>query len=342
MTEEAIQITIQASKLKTSENGEEKITSALAVVTLLPDQNNDQPITLGETEIIENCRDPHWNKKFLLSDIVENKPTYFLVKIFNKVCGNDYKELGSGVFDISEILQIQNNTVTKKLKSGGTIDVRVEKVVGMGSLHLKMSGVSLKTFKRGFKNKIKPFYEFSRKEIGPSGPEWKVVHRCEDIGQNSPSPTWQDEQIDLGRLCYNEVDLPLRLSIYHHRSNGKHSIVGEVETSVNALIAASKSSSRLQIISNGIVTGRLSVLTASLSIEEKREVVDETERTSSTLDEGDIYASFSSASTCPVAAVSCTPCQDTSATERYGAGKLAKELSTKSMLFTSSSTINCI
>lgn len=276
-----------------------------------------QPLTLGETEIIKNCLNPRWNKKFYLNYKPGSKPTYFLVKIFNKKCENKFKELASGVFDIDSILQMPDNRVTKKLKNGvGSIDVRVEKVVGVGSLQLKLSGTSLKPVKKGFRSKIRPFYQFSRKDVGPSGPEWNVVYSSEDIGSNSPSPIWEEEHIDLGRLCYNDADLTLRLSILHNRSSGKHSLIGEVETSVNALIAASKSSSRLQISNNGAVTGRLNVLSASLSIAERSNafVGEETVRSSLCLDveEGDIFESLSSVSTCPAADVPSTPCESLS------------------------------
>ena len=42
---------LEQAILKTSENGGDRTTNALAVVTLLPDHNNEQPITLGETEM---------------------------------------------------------------------------------------------------------------------------------------------------------------------------------------------------------------------------------------------------------------------------------------------------
>lgn len=276
---ETVQLSIKASNLPFLEKTGDKIANPFSIVTLLSNHTNTQPVVLGKTEVIEKSRNPHWVKTFFVKYEGGSRPTYFLIKIFHQVDENEYKELGSGVFEIGEILRLTNNTLTKKLRSGGTIDVQVEKVVGIGSLQLKMSGVSLKK-PRGCRNKLRPFFQLSRKDAGSrsneeSGPEWSVVHRSDEVRKSSPNLTWNEENIDLGDLCYNDVDLPLRLSVYHHRSSGKHIIVGEVETSVNALIAANKSSSRLQISNNGTVTGALIISTASMSITNNPEAEEE-------------------------------------------------------------------
>ena len=194
---ETVQVTIQASKLPCLEKAQEQITNPFSIITLLPNGTNSQQATiLGKTEVyvtwlvlvvycfawfrinfinfflshcfysIHNSRNPSWTKAFFVNYDGGNKATYFLVKIFNEVRENEYKELGSGVFEIGEILRLRNNNLSKRLKGGGTIDVCVRKVVGIGSLNLKMSGDSLKN-PRGLRKKISPFYQLSRKDVGP-------------------------------------------------------------------------------------------------------------------------------------------------------------------------------
>ena len=74
--------------------------------------------------------------------------------------------MGSGVFEMGAILGAKGNTKAKKLKRGGTLFVKAQKVEGEAKLlHLKMEGIEL-TNTEGWIAKSDPFYQFKRKDIG--------------------------------------------------------------------------------------------------------------------------------------------------------------------------------
>lgn len=96
------------------------------------------------------------------------------------------------------------------------------------------------------------------------GTEWNVVHRSETI-KNSLNPKWKQESIDLRVLCKGDLDLPLRLSVFDYESSGEHVPMGEIETSVNALIKAKSTAGLTISTGGGVSTGTVAVLAASVS-----------------------------------------------------------------------------
>jgi len=210
-------------------------------------------------------------KSFLINYENKNKATYLLVKVFHQVRENEFKELGSGVFELGKILESEGSTVNKILKrSCGTISVHAEKFCGQSWLRLKMKGLWFKNT-RGFMKKLSPFYQFTKVNALERGQELGAVHQSHKARRSSLRPEWEEDIIDIDTLCHGDLNLPLCLSIYHHRSNGNHELVGDIKTSVNDIISAKKSGSGLQIKKNGVVIGSIAIEEASMEgIEEGR------------------------------------------------------------------------
>ncbi len=102
--------------------------------------------------------------------------------------------------------------------------------------------------------------------IGRYGDEKEIVHTSEKYGDDSLNPSWESESIDVFKLCDGNFNLPLIMSVYHHKSNGKHVLIGEVETSMNQLISEGKvASSGLKLRKKGFHTGVINVDLASIS-----------------------------------------------------------------------------
>lgn len=91
-----------------------------------------------------------------------------------------------------------------------------------------------------------------------------VVHQSMRVCNNSLNPKWQYESICLKSLCRGNKNFPVLLSIFHHKSNGKHILIGEVVTSVNDLMLATNERSGIKIYKNGKQTGELNVHMASI------------------------------------------------------------------------------
>ena len=91
-----------------------------------------------------------------------------------------------------------------------------------------------------------------------------IVHRSDKCHVHSLNPKWQYETISLKTLCRGNKNFPVLLSIYHHKSNGKHILIGEVVTSVNDLILAFKEETGIKVYKNGKQTGFINVDIASV------------------------------------------------------------------------------
>jgi len=258
-----VQLSLKATKLENVAGRFKGTSDPFAVVTVLSDDNSAKPTIVGKTEVIKNNLNPDWTKSFIL-DYEMGKPTNIIVKVFDEVSKGDNISMGSVVFEVGSILGAKGNTKAKKMKkSTGTVYARVEKPVGSGTLQLKMSGVKL-TNTEGFLRKSDPFYEFKRKDYGPKGTEWNVVHRSEAV-KNNLSPDWKTANIDLGVLSDDDFDKPLMLTIFDHESDGNHVVMGSIETSVNKLVEAKGRPYGLTLKKAGNSTGSLVIHKATIT-----------------------------------------------------------------------------
>lgn len=66
-------------------------------------------------------------------------------------------------------------------------------------------------------------------------------------------------------LCGGDLDLPLHFAVYDHESSGKHTGMGELQTSVNGLVAASQRNEGLKLRKKGKDTGLIYVPKADVS-----------------------------------------------------------------------------
>eukprot|EP00980_Cylindrotheca_fusiformis_P020610 scaffold7679_cov134-Cylindrotheca_fusiformis.AAC.1 len=64
--------------------------------------------------------------------------------------------------------------------------------------------------------------------------KWNIVYRSETV-YNHLNPLWKEVDMGLEELCYGKLDWPLKIQVLDHNSNGKHKVIGEYETTVEAL-----------------------------------------------------------------------------------------------------------
>jgi len=81
-----------------------------------------------------------------------------------------------------------------------------------------------------------PFFELAKKNADYSIAQvkWNVVYRSEEINNNL-NPYWKPASIGLEELCYGKLDWPLKITVYDHNGNGKHTMIGEYETTIGEL-----------------------------------------------------------------------------------------------------------
>jgi len=186
---------------------------------------------------IKNNLNPDWTTIFVFNYDF-GKPLRIIISIFDKIRKVENKPMGSAIFEVGSILGSKGNTKAQKLKSGGIVYARIEKSVGKGSLNFRLQGESLRNVERGFFNgKSDPFFEFSRINACNKGSEWNIVYRSQVI-PNNLNPSWKEDNIKLSILCGDNLDLPILCSVWDHEKDGKHTSMGQFQTTVNGLTTA--------------------------------------------------------------------------------------------------------
>ena len=65
--------------------------------------------------------------------------------------------------------------------------------------------------------------------------DWVVVHKTEWI-LNNQNPTWKPFKLNLGELCFNNLDCPFLIECYDYDDNGKHDFIGSVKTTIRGFL----------------------------------------------------------------------------------------------------------
>ena len=108
-----------------------------------------------------------------------------------------------------------------------------------GTIKLRLRGLDMKNVEPGVfgLGRSDPFFEISKKDSDyMSGHEkWNVVYRSNYISDNL-NPYWESFELPLEELCYGQLDWPLRITVWDHNDDGKHTLIGEVaETKIQVL-----------------------------------------------------------------------------------------------------------
>lgn len=82
---------------------------------------------------------------------------------------------------------------------------------------------------------------------------------------NNLNPEWKEITIDLAILCGGDLDLPLHVGVFDHESSGNHKSMGELQVTVNGLVAASGRNEALKLQKKGKDTGMIHVVKADVS-----------------------------------------------------------------------------
>jgi len=257
-----VELSIHALKLKNVAGAFKGTSDPFAVITLMGSSPGEKPRVLGKTEVIKNNLSPQWVTSFSV-DYEMGTPCKVAINIFDEVRKGDNKSMGSALFEIGEVLGRRGNTMAKKMKKGGTLFVVVRKAEGSGILRLTMKGIKLKNVE-GMFSKSDPFYELSRKVDLAGSLTWDNVMRSEVV-QNNLNPEWDPASIELSRLCGGNLDAPVLVSIFDYERKGEPVAMGSFETSVNGLLAATKSGDAFQLTKKGKPTGGIVVSSAEVS-----------------------------------------------------------------------------
>merc|ERR1740124_187453 len=220
---------------------------------------------------MKNTLSPKWATVIDAGEYVLGEPMKIAVQLFDEVRKGDNKSMGSATFELGEVLAARGSSKARKIKnSGGTLYCHVAKSHGSGELSLKLSASKLKNTE-GFMRKSDPFYELCYQRDGAGSLTWDNIYRSDFI-KNNLSPTWNEMKISLSVICGCDMDKKVLICVYDHESDGDHVLMGQIETSVNELLATDW----LALTKKGRSTGILNVNKAEITgVEEEPEEEEE-------------------------------------------------------------------
>ena len=90
------------------------------------------------------------------------------------------------------------------------------------------------------------------------------VYRSKDI-HNDLNPQWEEVTLELSTICGGNLDCPIEFAVFDHESDGKHELMGKLETTVNALVDAVKNNRPMTLMKKNKATGRIEIQKAEVS-----------------------------------------------------------------------------
>jgi len=236
-----MQLTLFATDLPNVAGRFKGTSDPFAIITVLPDgyESGNKGETLGVTETVKNDLNPTWTKCFNIHYEM-GKLKLINIGIFDEVKkATSNTPMGSAAFEIGDILGAKGNIRAKRLRQGGILYAKVRNAPrNDGDLYIQLRGFKLKNVDPGFfsTGKSDPYFEISRLEESDST-GWTPVARSKRI-PHTLNPRWKPTEIALDRLCDNDRNRAVRITVLDHERNGKHQFIGSVEATVNTLLAA--------------------------------------------------------------------------------------------------------
>ncbi|KAM9713104.1 copine-3-like isoform 2-T2 [Menidia menidia] len=190
----------------------------------------------GRTEMILNCLNPKFAKKFVLDYYFEmvQKLKFCVYDIDNNTYDlSDDDFLGELECTLGQI--VSNRQMTRQLllknqrpAGNGTITICAEEITDNRVANFEVCGRSLD---KKFLWWSDPFLEFYKQtETG-----WQLAHRTEVI-YNNLNPTWRPFRISLRSLCGGDVEKPIKVDCYDHHVNGSHSLIGSFKATLAQML----------------------------------------------------------------------------------------------------------
>ncbi|XP_062235200.1 copine-3-like isoform X1 [Platichthys flesus] len=189
----------------------------------------------GRTEMILNCLNPKFAKKFVIDYYFEmvQKLKFCVYDIDNSTYDlSDDDFLGELECTLGQIVSSKQLTrsllLTDKRPAGrGTITICAEEITDTRVAEFEVSG---RRMDKKYLWWSDPFLEFYKQtEAG-----WQLAHRTEVVYDNL-NPIWRPFRISMRSLCGGDVEKPIKVVCYDHRVSGSHDLIGSFQTTLAEL-----------------------------------------------------------------------------------------------------------
>ena len=159
-------------------------------------------------------------------------------------CNDDLDPImGEVDIEIGDVLRCQGQEKELTLsRNGGTLYVlATESIQGdtVGIMNCQIRGLDVKNIESGLLGlgAVDPYFVIRKKynDIKSGLIKWCIVYRSEYI-HDIINPFWKPFTLDLERLCNNDLNKQLKITIYDQQEYGTDRWLGEVMTSVKELM----------------------------------------------------------------------------------------------------------
>ncbi|XP_061569265.1 copine-3-like [Cololabis saira] len=190
----------------------------------------------GRTEMILNCLNPRFAKKFVIDYFFEmvQRMKFCVYDIDNNTYDlGDDDFLGELECTLGQIVSNRHMTRQLLLKNKnpaghGTITISAEEITDNRVVNFE---VSARRLDKKFLWWSDPFMElFKRTETG-----WQLAHRTEAVNNNL-NPTWRPFRISVRALCGGDVENPIKVDCYDRRVNGSHALIGSFQATLSEML----------------------------------------------------------------------------------------------------------
>ncbi|XP_044032877.1 copine-3-like [Siniperca chuatsi] len=186
----------------------------------------------GRTEMILNCLNPKFAKKFVIDYYFEmvQRLKFCVYDIDNNTYDlSDDDFLGELECTLGQI--VSNRQMTRPLMlpdkrpaGHGTITICAEEITDTRVANFE---VSARRLDKKFLWWSDPFLEFYKQtETG-----WQLAHRTEVVNNNL-NPMWRPFRISLRSLCGGDVEKPIKVDCYDHHASGSHDLIGSFKATL--------------------------------------------------------------------------------------------------------------
>ncbi|CAD8120019.1 unnamed protein product [Paramecium sonneborni] len=195
-------------------------------------------ICLGKTETAQCNLDPNWEKSFKI-EYLPNLIQILRFQIFDENrLGREF--MGEAQITIKDITQSKNSLISLPIKrfDKNAGQLLCKAVLMKQSNHFvswQFCGLNIKNMD-GIFGKSDPFLKFYLN----SDNVWCQIHQTEYI-KNNLNPTWQEFEISLQRLCFNDENKKFKIECLDRHEKGKNNqLIGAFETTIDEIFNKNK------------------------------------------------------------------------------------------------------
>ncbi|XP_060064622.1 copine-8-like isoform X2 [Ylistrum balloti] len=225
------------------------------VVVFTKDVRTNSYYEFGRSEMIKNCLNPQFVKKFIMNYFFEESQklkfeVYDVDSPSQRLDAHDF--LGRLECTLGEIVSALGGKLEKPMTglkgTPGQIIIRAEEISSCKE-SVTMHFCATHLDKKDFLGKSDPFLVFYRANEDNS---YTTVHKTEVI-KNTLNPTWRPFTIPARALCNGDYDRNIRVECYDWDGDGGHDLIGEFTTNLREMTRGGSSGSSYQPFTREVI-----------------------------------------------------------------------------------------